>query len=219
MINIDKLLKGPHYAEGYLEHMKALKGDIFESDADAILHQVNCQGVMGAGLAKQVKERFPVVFKYYKSLCDEDKRARKELGFSRSPLLGRIQIIHKQDYLIGDPNIDPQVIVNLFAQDRYGKDKCHTDYGALKQCLIEVNKRFAGKKVAIPYRMGCGLGGGDWNVVSKIIENTLIDCDVTLYESYKEKVSSLDDKIQKAAAKFELTDTGDRAPIKDDLLK
>ena len=37
-----------------IEHIKC---DIFESGADAILHQVNCQGVMGSGIAKQVKEK------------------------------------------------------------------------------------------------------------------------------------------------------------------
>ena len=42
--------------------IKHIKGDIFKSNADAILHQVNCQGVMGSGIAKQVKENFPVVF-------------------------------------------------------------------------------------------------------------------------------------------------------------
>lgn len=28
--------------------IKVVDGDIFNCDADAILHQVNCQGVMGA---------------------------------------------------------------------------------------------------------------------------------------------------------------------------
>lgn len=32
--------------------MKIVDGDIFNCDADAILHQVNCQGVMGSGVAK-----------------------------------------------------------------------------------------------------------------------------------------------------------------------
>lgn len=163
--------------------MKHVKGNIFDSDADAILHQVNCQGVMGSGVAKQVRERFPTVFRYYKSLCDYDKKVRVDQGLTKSTLLGRAQAVYKEDYLVGDKDIDPQVIVNLFAQDKYGYDgNCYTDYDALRKCLEQVNKQFAGKKIAIPYLMACHRGGGDWSVVSKMIEETLCDCDVTLYE-------------------------------------
>lgn len=183
--------------------MKHIKGDIFTSAADAILHQVNCQGVMGAGLAKQIKEKFPVVFKYYKALCDDDKRMRARTCSTKSYLLGRAQVCYKEDYLVGQVE-DNQVIVNLFAQDKYGRDgRCYTDYEALKKCLEYVNERFWGKTVAIPYLMGCGLAGGDWNVVSKIIENTLVDCNVILYEYCKEKeqVASVDKVIEGAQCK------------------
>ena len=167
--------------------MKHIKGDIFTTDADAILHQVNCQGVMGAGLAKQIKEKYPTVFKYYKARCDADKEARKRLVLSKSNLLGLAQICYKEDYRVGQVE-DTQVIVNCFAQDRYGRDgRCYTDYAALKKCFEYVNQRFAGKKVAIPYLMGCGLAGGDWKIVSELIKNTLVDCDVTLYEYSKER--------------------------------
>lgn len=39
--------------------IKHVKADIFTTDCDIIVHQVNCYGVMGAGIAKQVKERYP----------------------------------------------------------------------------------------------------------------------------------------------------------------
>ena len=47
--------------------------DIFDSGADIICHQVNCQGVMGSGLAKQIRERYPIVYEEYKKWCDESK--------------------------------------------------------------------------------------------------------------------------------------------------
>jgi O-acetyl-ADP-ribose deacetylase (regulator of RNase III) len=46
------------------------KGDIFESDCEAITNAVNCIGVMGAGLALQFKKKFPAMFKEYKKLCN-----------------------------------------------------------------------------------------------------------------------------------------------------
>ena len=144
-----------------------IKGDIFESGAQAILHQVNCQGVMGSGVAKQVKEKYPIVFDYYKSWCDDESL--------KPGLLGQIQVVYTD-------NSGKQAIVNLFAQDKFGYRQCYTDYGALKKCLQSVNKMFAGTTVAIPYKMSCCRGGGDWTIVSKMIEETLTDCDVTLYE-------------------------------------
>ena len=134
--------------------IKHIKCDIFESGADVILHQVNCQGVMGSGIAKQVKEKYPEVFNAYKTLCDikEDK----------SELLGTAQFVR-----IGKAGY----IVNLFAQEKFGYDgKCYTDYEALKECLMDINKYCSDITIAIPYLMGCARGGGDWNVVYKMIE-------------------------------------------------
>ena len=50
--------------------IKHIKCDIFESGATMILHQVNCQGVMGSGIAKQVREKFPNVYEAYKEYCN-----------------------------------------------------------------------------------------------------------------------------------------------------
>jgi hypothetical protein len=36
--------------------------------------------------------------------------------------------------------------------------------------------------IALPYNLGCGLDGGDWIVVYKIIEEVFNDYDVTIYE-------------------------------------
>lgn len=150
--------------------IKKVVGDIFDCDADVILHQVNCQGVMGSGVAKQVKEKFPEVFNAYITLCNSYRR-----NDNRCVLLGYSQCVQIH-------NCD-RYIVNLFAQENYGYDgNCYTDYEALKECLRSVNSQFVGKKIAIPYLMACHRGGGDWSVVSKMIEETLTDCDVTLYE-------------------------------------
>ena len=40
-----------------------VKGNLLDSDCDYICHQVNCQGVMGSGIAKQIRERWPEVYK------------------------------------------------------------------------------------------------------------------------------------------------------------
>lgn len=149
--------------------IKHIKCNIFESGADVILHQVNCYGVMGSGVAKQVREKYPRVFERYKRLCDNHSD-------DRSFLLGLAQCVK-----VGEENY----VVNLFAQNNFGFDgKCYTYYKALQQCLESVRDYalFAGKTIAIPYRMSCNRGGGDWNIVYKMIEDIFKDRDVLICE-------------------------------------
>ena len=151
--------------------IKHIKCDIFESGADIICHQVNCQGVMGSGIAKQVKEKYPVVYKHYKRMCEI---------YSPKALLGTAQFIETDSVpFIG--------IFNLFGQEKFGYDgKRYTDYVSLYKCLEKVKEETMDKKytIAIPYLMGCYRGGGNWNVVYKIIEEIFEDspCDILICE-------------------------------------
>ena len=67
------------------------------------------------------------------------------------------------------------MIANLCGQDDYGRDKRYTDYEALQKCFdnvyyfCETNNI---NRIALPYKMGCGLGGGDWNVVMSLLAYT-----------------------------------------------
>ena len=150
--------------------IKHIKCDIFESGADVILHQVNCQGVMGSGVAKQVKEKYPNIYESYQLMCDRNT--------NRANLLGLAQCV---------PIEHGKFIVNLFAQENFGYDgTCYTDYDALKMCLIGVRDypMFDDKTIAIPYLMGCHRGGGDWNIVYKMIEDIFAnsECKVLICE-------------------------------------
>jgi len=152
--------------------LKIIDGDIFESNADIIAHQVNCQGVMGGGIALQVKRKYPNVFKEYNKYCNRYK------GVSFN-LLGNIYTVGIQSQYPDLPR--RRYICNLFGQDEFGGNRCHTDYDALRLCLKKLNIIAIGNTVAIPYMMSCALAGGDWDIVSKMIEETLTDCDITLY--------------------------------------
>ena len=152
--------------------IKHIKCDIFESGADVICHQVNCQGVMGSGIAKQVREKYPWVYKEYKEFCD---RVRSE---GRSPLgcWQAIQIDEEKPW---------KYIINIFAQENYGYDgKCYTDYKVLRTVLEEIRAVTHNFTLAFPYLMGCHRGGGDWNIVYKMIEEVFADsdCEVLICE-------------------------------------
>ena len=150
--------------------MEIINDDIFNCKEDIICHQVNCQGVMGSGLAKQIKEKYPEVFKGYYHYCKT-----QEL----KDIFGTALICEGSD----------KYIANLFGQDKYGTDKQYTDYDALKQALTEL-KDFAKEKnlsVAIPYKMGCGLGGGNWNTVFDMITEVFTDVPCNIYKKEEKK--------------------------------
>ena len=46
-----------------------LDGNLLDSNADIIIHQVNCQGAMNSGVAKAIREKWPIVFDKYSKLC------------------------------------------------------------------------------------------------------------------------------------------------------
>jgi len=120
-----------------------------------VIHQVNCKGVMGSGVALAIRKKWPEVYKAY---MKHFKKAK----------LGMIQVIEIKKNLY---------VINLFGQEQYGRNRRYTDYSALQTCLEKVRdwkaKNHPNLKIYIPYKMSCGNAGGNWDIVSKIIEKTL----------------------------------------------
>ena len=145
--------------------MKHQVGNVIQSvTSGVILHQVNCQGVMGSGIAKEIRETYPVVWEKYRQMC---AMTHIEDGRHGETLLGMAQLIRVSDTL---------VIGNLFGQQYYGRDpnQRYTSYDALDAALDIVaemlpDQGFTPADVHHPL-IGCGLGGGDWTIVSSIIQ-------------------------------------------------
>ena len=140
-----------------------IEGNILDTDCDIICHQVNCQGVMGAGLAKQIKEKYLEAYTYYRHFC--------YITYNKSTLLGNIQKIECHD---------GRNVVNMFSQEKYGRDRQYTDYQALEKCIRKVSELAPHYEngVAFPYGLGCGLAGGDWNIVKGLIEKYFKDSEI-----------------------------------------
>ena len=149
--------------------IKIINGDLLKAtDRDVILHQVNCKGVMNGGIAKQIRLAYPDLYWKYSNYC-------KKNNF----LLGEVVYYKLPQY----------IIANCFGQDGYGRGKRYTDYEALEKCFIKIGvladqyKEKTGKdfKIGIPYKIGCGLGGGDWNIVYGMICEIFEGLDVVIY--------------------------------------
>ena len=50
---------------------RELRGNLFDSSAQALVNTVNCEGAMGKGIALEFRRRFPAMFKDYRQLCEK----------------------------------------------------------------------------------------------------------------------------------------------------
>ena len=141
-------------------------GDLLKTACELVLgHQTNCKGVMSGGIAKQFKKAYPQMFKAYKSYCKNNYP------------LGRTMLF---------PIGENRYIANIFGQYGTGKGR-QTDYKELESALEDLKFQMEEsglKSLALPYKISCGLAGGDWEIVSEILENCFENSgiDVTLYK-------------------------------------
>ena len=143
-----------------------IEQNIAEITNGIIAHGVNCQGVMGAGVAKAIYSKYPVVkhqFKY-----------RGKVGKEALGLVDWVKIYHKQLY-----------VANCYTQEFYGRNGVYADINAIKDALSTVCERAQHRnyQVYIP-KIGCGLAGLSWEndvcpivkEVNKIYKNKIKVC-------------------------------------------
>lgn len=145
-------------------------GDLLaQKDVQIIAHQTNCIGVMGAGIAAQIKKKLLSKDEYekYTDKC-------KEYGES---LLGKVQLLNASD---------GRIIANLFGENKPTGKGRDTNYEAIYLCLVKL-KNYAVKEhkvVGIPGLLGCGLAGGDWNIVRAMIRSVFSEEDIVVAITY-----------------------------------
>lgn len=139
--------------------MEVINGDVFDSflyPNTLVVHGCNAQGVMGSGVAKAVRNNFPPAYYEY-------VRHYEEHGLK----LGEVITVMV---------LPGRYIANAITQEFYGSDgrKYVSDHAV--RCAFGLIRRFAEQNgiETINYPMiGAGLGGGDWSVLSKIIDEQL----------------------------------------------
>lgn len=139
--------------------METINSSLTRETTGIIVHGVNCQGVMGAGLALQLKNLYPIIYTDYKK------------AFLSKPtpveLLGTIALSYINKDLI---------VVSAFTQLYYGRDKNtrYVSYDAIENSFNKLNALATETKLPVKFgTIGAGLGGGNWNVIRTIIEETL----------------------------------------------
>ncbi|MDD3026410.1 MAG: macro domain-containing protein [Aliarcobacter skirrowii] len=160
-------------------------GDILIEDVEAIVNTVNCVGIMGRGLALQFKNKFPQNFKEYQLAC-----TNKEVQ------LGKM-FVHQTGQLI-----NPKYIINFPTKGHWKQNSKIEDISNGLDDLTTIIEKYSIKSIAIP-PLGSGLGGLDWKMVKKLIEEKLknINCTVILFEPLEQKIEkSITKEIPKMTA-------------------
>jgi O-acetyl-ADP-ribose deacetylase (regulator of RNase III) len=154
--------------------MKQLEGDLIslaeEGRFDVIVHGCNCFCAMGSGIAKTIKDKYPLAYQVDRQT---EKGSRDKLGNYSSASVG-----YNREF----------IVVNAYTQFSYSRHKVDVNYEALKQVFATIKRDFSGKRIGYPL-IGAGLAGGDWNIIEAIIKSELDGEDHTLVKFKPMKIN------------------------------
>lgn len=146
------------------------QGNLLSAKEKVIAHQVNCFGVAG-GLAGAIFRKWPTAGQDYQQVIE---RVRNANGNTKA-LLGMSQLTGEQK------DRARHIICNLYGQYEPG---AAYNPKRLEQALEQLGNaaRLMKWSVALPYKLSCGICGGDWDEVQAIIERTMHDVDCVIYQ-------------------------------------
>ena len=131
-------------------------GNLLDVTSGHIVHGCNAQGVMGSGVALAVKLKYIDAYLDYRNIhCNTGL----ELGIA-------------YPYEINDKLI----LWNAITQEGFGQPTRNCSYDAIQTCFENINEAAISiatvpKEIHIP-AIGAGLGGGNWEIIREIIEQT-----------------------------------------------
>lgn len=152
--------------------IKEINGNLldFPSNINIIVHQTNCKNAFGAGIALQIKKRYPQAYKadtdHYDNAC-QGVVHNYEIS---DAMLGTIShaCVHKEL---------ERYVVNLYGQIYPSATNRATNYEAFANGLEQLKTftddypRKIDPIIGFPRGIGCGLGGGSWRVIQAMIED------------------------------------------------
>lgn len=132
------------------------KGDIFLSNAKHIAHGCNMQGKMNKGFALAIKQKYPNSYNDYMN------------AYQNGIALGDIIVSNVSNFF------EEKTIIHCLTQFTYSSKPyiMNISYNAIIDCMIKINSYCFDNniyEINMP-KIGAGLGGGDWDKISQIIE-------------------------------------------------
>lgn len=162
--------------------IRYLKGNILESDAQALVNTVNTIGIMGKGIALQFKKAFPENYKAYIKACKN-----KEID------IGKL-FVFKEKTLLSE-----KIIINFPTKKDWRNPSEYEYIEKGLDDLIRVIKEYNIQRIALP-PLGAGSGGLVWEKVKKIIEEKLGNLDIEIF--VYEPTIEIEEKLKKERVKL-----------------
>ena len=152
--------------------------DLFSLDVDMLINSVNTVGIMGAGIAKKFKEKFPEMYKDYREACKTGKiyvDADITVTVRKNKIEWDFKVFGWKPHIwIGEDII----ILNFPTKIDW---RWPSSYEIITEGLKWLRKNIGTisttanrevKYVGLP-KLGCGLGGLKWSKVKTLIEKYL----------------------------------------------
>lgn len=140
------------------------KGDVLNSNEEVVVHGCNCFKTMGSGIARQVRAECPNAYAADQKTLYGDKTKLGTFTWGKEA--------------------NGMIVINAYTQYGYTRTNVDLDYEALTDVMTFIcewmDKEMLGKVLAMP-KIGCGLAGGDWNIVSGILEDISNEYDMIFY--------------------------------------
>lgn len=155
--------------------LKVVKGDLLKSNCTVIAHQANCYGDMSGGIAAQIA-------KEYEALYLNEQQNNTPAGTKYGNYSGILQ--------------GNKMVINLYGQTHPGAAKNSIESmewmlaleSSLDKLLTDLEsgrdyyEKVLGKiKVGLPYEIGCGIAGGDWQSYKSMLESVSLSHDIDIY--------------------------------------
>jgi len=156
------------------------QGDLFKSNCQTLVCTVNCEGVMGKGIALEFKKNFPRMFIRYKDACLYSKTQLKyggDLWLFRYPDLEQFTLWTSTEN--GNMLITGrQSRILCFATKEKWRNPSKMEWieRGLQEFVAKY-KEWGITSIAFP-KLGCSNGGLDWNKVRPLMEKYLGDLDI-----------------------------------------
>jgi O-acetyl-ADP-ribose deacetylase (regulator of RNase III) len=147
-----------------------------------IAHSCNTRNIMGGGIAKQIKNRYPQAYEAdteaYNQEYDKDAQYIHWLGkYSKAEIESKFL-----------PNNKGR-IYNLYTQANLGEGKRQVLYEDFWQALKNMQEDLLfiqhetgePQVLGLPYGISCGLAGGNWKIIKAMIDDIFLDSLIKTY--------------------------------------
>lgn len=162
---------------------KEISGDLLnefnQKRIDVLVHGCNCFHLMGAGIAGQIRYKYPQAYEQDKTTpCGDIKK----LGTYSKAFKSR-------------KNQIPGTIINMYTQFEPG---ARFEYKAFMDAMKKLERDYRDCDVIFGFpQIGCGIGGGSWPYVRDILDKSKLNIIIVHYDHGIETVGKA--KVSRSA--------------------